>query len=87
MLTFSVGFGGLLFAGRLLQSGFLGATEILFVDTAGGFGGTWWWIQYTGLTCDAELHIHALVGENRVYAVAGICVWARVEYQAERIAN
>ena len=54
MLIVGARFGGLLFAVRLLQSGFLYETEILFVDTAGGFGGTRWWNQYPGLACNVE---------------------------------
>lgn len=34
------GFGGVTFAVRLIQAGFT-AEDVLIVDTAGGFGGTW----------------------------------------------
>ncbi|KAJ5375657.1 hypothetical protein N7517_007663 [Penicillium concentricum] len=61
------GFGGLLFAVRLLQSGFLRATEILFVDTAGGFGGTWWWNKYPGLACDIESYTYMPLLEETNY--------------------
>lgn len=57
MLIVGAGFGGLLFAVRLLQSRFLRPTEISFVDLAGRFGGTWWWNQYPGLVCDIESYI------------------------------
>lgn len=36
------GFGAILFAVKLVQQGYR-ASEICFVDTAGGFGGTWYW--------------------------------------------
>lgn len=36
------GYGGILFAVNLVKLGFA-AGDILFVDTAGGFGGTWYW--------------------------------------------
>ncbi|KXG50483.1 uncharacterized protein PGRI_069740 [Penicillium griseofulvum] len=67
MLIVGAGFGGLLFAVRLLQSGFLRATDILFVDTAGGFGGTWWWNKYPGLACDVESYIYMPLLEETKY--------------------
>ena len=54
VLIVGAGFGGLLFAVRLLESGFVLANEIMLVDAAGGFGGTWWWNRYPGLACDVE---------------------------------
>ncbi|KAJ5437503.1 hypothetical protein N7445_006047 [Penicillium cf. griseofulvum] len=67
MLIVGAGFGGLLFAVRLLQSGFLRATDILFVDTAGGFGGTWWWNKYPGSSCDVESYIYMPLLEETKY--------------------
>ncbi|KAG6357067.1 hypothetical protein INS49_014944 [Diaporthe citri] len=51
------GFGALLAAVRLIQQGF-DADEIRFVDSAGGFGGTWYWNRYPGLHCDVESYIY-----------------------------
>lgn len=34
------GFGGITFAVRLIQAGFK-PEDLLLIDTAGGFGGTW----------------------------------------------
>jgi hypothetical protein len=67
VLIVGAGFGGLLFAVRLLQSGFLRATEILFVDAAGGFGGTWWWNKYPGLACDVESYTYMPLLEETKY--------------------
>ncbi|KAJ5822609.1 hypothetical protein N7447_004949 [Penicillium robsamsonii] len=67
MVIVGAGFGGLLFAVRLLQSGFLRATEILFVDTAGSFGGTWWWNKYPGLACDVESYTYMPLLEETNY--------------------
>lgn len=39
-LIFGAGFGGLLFAINLIKQGYR-ADDIVIVDTAGGFGGTW----------------------------------------------
>lgn len=47
VLILGGGFGALLAAVRLIQQGF-DADEIRFVDSAGGFGGTWYWNRYPG---------------------------------------
>lgn len=44
---------GILFAYHLISSGF-SPTDIVISDEAGGFGGTWYWNRYPGLTCDVE---------------------------------
>lgn len=41
-LIIGAGYGGLLFATRLRQAG-ISANDICIVDSAGGFGGTWYW--------------------------------------------
>ena len=52
-LVLGAGFGGLLFAVRLLQAG-IKLEDIRIVDSAGGVGGTWYWNRYPGLMCDVE---------------------------------
>ncbi|KZL69998.1 cyclohexanone -monooxygenase [Colletotrichum incanum] len=47
------GHSGILFAYYLIAAGF-SASDIVIVDEAGGFGGTWYWNRYPGLTCDVE---------------------------------
>ncbi|GKT57890.1 phenylacetone monooxygenase [Colletotrichum tofieldiae] len=44
---------GILFAYHLIAAGF-SPSDIVIVDEAGGFGGTWYWNRYPGLTCDVE---------------------------------
>ncbi|KAL2263513.1 hypothetical protein VTK26DRAFT_6414 [Humicola hyalothermophila] len=62
------GYGGLLFAVRLLDSGIAKSPdEILFVDAAGGFGGTWWWNRYPGLHCDIESYTYMPLLEETGY--------------------
>ncbi|KAJ5813763.1 uncharacterized protein N7503_000513 [Penicillium pulvis] len=58
------GFGGLLFAVRLIQTGFRTVDEIKIVDEGRDFGGTWHWNQATHTcpcwkkqdTCQCETH-------------------------------
>lgn len=45
VLIVGAGFGGILFAVKLLKTG-LRLEDILLVDVAGGFGGTWWWNRF-----------------------------------------
>ena len=49
------GFAGLLAAIKLLQAGAATSPDdVLIIDPAGGFGGTWYWNRYPGLMCDIE---------------------------------
>lgn len=52
-IILGAGFGSLLFAADLIKSG-ISAENILLVDAASGFGGTWYWNRYPGLMCDVE---------------------------------
>ncbi|MFV9431620.1 flavin-containing monooxygenase [Rhodococcus aetherivorans] len=49
------GFGGLI-AGAFARKA--GIDKIRFIDTAGDFGGTWYWNRYPGLACDVESYIY-----------------------------
>ncbi|KXT05795.1 hypothetical protein AC578_1005 [Pseudocercospora eumusae] len=60
------GFGGILFAVNLIKAGFK-ADNILIVDPAGGFGGTWYWNRYPGLMCDVEAYIYMPLLEEMDY--------------------
>lgn len=42
VIILGAGFGGILFAARLVEAG-TKPEDIRIVDTAGGFGGTWYW--------------------------------------------
>jgi cation diffusion facilitator CzcD-associated flavoprotein CzcO len=41
-LIVGTGYGGIMYAVKLIQAGF-NVDDIVFVDPAGGFGGTWYW--------------------------------------------
>lgn len=57
MVILGGGFGALITAVRLIQAG-LEAKDIRFVESAGGFGGTWYWNRYPGLHCDVEAYCY-----------------------------
>lgn len=42
VIVLGAGFGGILFAARLVEAG-INPEDIRIVDVAGGFGGTWYW--------------------------------------------
>ncbi|AUW59670.1 monooxygenase [Sphingobium sp. SCG-1] len=49
------GFGGLLTAARLRNAGI---DDLLMIDRASDFGGTWYWNRYPGVACDIEAYIY-----------------------------
>ncbi|EEB91388.1 hypothetical protein MPER_10257, partial [Moniliophthora perniciosa FA553] len=65
-LVLGAGYGGLFFAARLIQAGF-SPNDIRLVDSAGGFGGTWYWNRYPGLMCDVESYCYMPLLEETGY--------------------
>ncbi|EMD97944.1 hypothetical protein COCHEDRAFT_1221195 [Bipolaris maydis C5] len=65
-LISGAGHAGLLYACRLVEAGF-NAKEIVCVDIAGGFGGTWYWNRYPGIMCDIEGYIYLPLLEETGY--------------------
>ncbi|KAH4267327.1 hypothetical protein HBI04_134890 [Parastagonospora nodorum] len=65
-LISGAGHNGLLFACRLAEAGFSGS-DIVCVDIAGGFGGTWYWNRYPGLMCDVEGYCYLPLLEETGY--------------------
>lgn len=66
ILIVGAGYGGLYFAVKLLEAGF-SVDDLLIVDSAGGFGGTWYWNRYPGLMCDVESYIYMPLLEETGY--------------------
>ncbi len=58
------GFGGLLLGARLREAGF---ERIRMVETAGDFGGTWYWNRYPGAMCDVESYVYLPLLEELGY--------------------
>ena len=58
------GFGGLLTGARLREAG---VEDIRFIDSAGDFGGTWYWNRYPGIACDIESYIYLPLLEETGY--------------------
>ncbi|KAF2662350.1 FAD/NAD(P)-binding domain-containing protein [Lophiostoma macrostomum CBS 122681] len=66
LLILGAGWGGLLYAIRMLDVGFQ-PEDIRIIDTAGGFGGTWYWNRYPGLFCDIESYCYLPLLEETGY--------------------
>src|SRR5690242_11929494 len=88
-LILGAGYGGLLFAVRLLEAGLARSPDdILLVDAAGGFGGTWWWNRYPGLHCDIESYTYMPLLEETGYMPSSKYVTgAELLEHADRIAD
>jgi cation diffusion facilitator CzcD-associated flavoprotein CzcO len=66
MLILGAGWGGLLYAIRMVEAG-VSPQDIRIIDTAGGFGGTWYWNRYPGLACDIESYCYLPLLEETGY--------------------
>jgi cation diffusion facilitator CzcD-associated flavoprotein CzcO len=58
------GFGGLLMGARLREAG---VESLRVVETAGDFGGTWYWNRYPGAMCDVESYCYLPLLEELSY--------------------
>jgi len=86
-LIVGAGYGGLLAAVRLMEAG-VAPEDIRFVDTAGGFGGSWWLNRYPGLMCDIESYIYMPLLEETGYMPKHRYSYGpELRKQAERIAH
>ncbi|KAF2865542.1 hypothetical protein BDV95DRAFT_256250 [Massariosphaeria phaeospora] len=66
LLILGAGWGGLLYAIRMVQAG-VRPEDIRIIDSAGGFGGTWYWNRYPGLGCDVESYLYLPLLEETGY--------------------
>jgi cation diffusion facilitator CzcD-associated flavoprotein CzcO len=58
------GFGGMLAAVRLQESGI---ANVRIIEKAGDFGGTWYWNRYPGAQCDVEGYLYLPLLEETGY--------------------
>ncbi|KAI1390869.1 flavin-binding monooxygenase-like family protein [Hypoxylon trugodes] len=61
------GYGALLIAARLIEEAGFNSNDFVFVDSAWGFGGTWYWNRYPGLMCDFESSCYMPLLEEMSY--------------------
>ncbi|KAK1987226.1 phenylacetone monooxygenase [Colletotrichum cereale] len=78
---------GILFAYHLVAAGF-SPSDIVVVDDAGGFGGTWYWNRYPGLTCDVEGYCYLpLLEETGFVPKQRYCSGEEIRQNVENIAD
>ncbi len=58
------GFGGLLAGAHLKKAG---VKDIVIIDKAADFGGTWYWNRYPGVRCDIESYVYMPMLEETGY--------------------
>ncbi|KAM0229839.1 hypothetical protein ACHAPO_009733 [Fusarium lateritium] len=86
-LVVGAGINGITYAARLIEAGF-SPQDIVLVDTAGGYGGTWYWNRYPGLMCDVEGYCYLpLLEETGYMPKHKYSVGAEIRGQLERIAT
>jgi cation diffusion facilitator CzcD-associated flavoprotein CzcO len=79
------GFAGLCSAARLRETGI---ETVRNIDTAGDFGGTWYWNRYPGAACDVESYIYLPMLEELRYMPTRKYVYApEILEHARRIAR
>ncbi|KAH8694178.1 hypothetical protein BGW36DRAFT_301315 [Talaromyces proteolyticus] len=66
VLIIGAGWGGILNAVRMVDAG-ISPENIRIVDTAAGFGGTWYWHRYPGLMCDIESYSYLPLLEETLF--------------------
>jgi cation diffusion facilitator CzcD-associated flavoprotein CzcO len=88
-LILGAGYGGLLYAVRLIEAGLVsGPNDLRLVDAAGGFGGTWYWNRYPGLHCDVESYTYMpLLEETGYMPTHKYASGSELREHAERIAT
>ena len=64
VLVLGGGFGGLLAAARLRAAGW---DDVVIIERAADFGGTWYWNRYPGAACDTESYIYLPLLEETGY--------------------
>lgn len=85
VLVIGGGFGGLLAGVRLREAG---VEDIVFVDKAGDFGGTWYWNRYPGIRCDVESYVYVpLLEETGFMPSEKYAKGAEIFDQCQRIAR
>ncbi|KAH6698523.1 flavin-binding monooxygenase-like family protein [Leptodontidium sp. MPI-SDFR-AT-0119] len=67
VLIVGTGYSALLYAVRLIVEAQFKSEDFVFVDSAWGFGGTWYWNRYPGLMCDVESACYLPLAEETGY--------------------
>ncbi|KAK0647963.1 FAD-binding monooxygenase ausC [Lasiodiplodia hormozganensis] len=79
---------GVTTAYRLVTEAGINSNDIVIVDKAGGFGGTWYWNRYPGVACDIESYCYVPLLEETGYMPKHRYSYGHeIREHLERIAN
>ncbi|KAF4956249.1 hypothetical protein FSARC_11648 [Fusarium sarcochroum] len=79
---------GILTAYHLVNQASVDSRDMVIVDKAGGFGGTWYWNRYPGISCDIEGYCYVpLLEETSYMPKHRYCHGHEIREQLERIAH
>ncbi|KXH29418.1 monooxygenase [Colletotrichum simmondsii] len=67
VLIAGAGMFGVMTAYQLVNKAGIASSDIVMVDKAGGFGGTWYWNRYPGVACDIEGYCYVPLLEETGY--------------------
>ncbi len=85
VLIIGGGFGGLLAGAHLRREG---VEDIVFIDKAGDFGGTWYWNRYPGVRCDVDALVYIpLLEETGFVPSEKYAKGAEIQQQCRHIAD
>jgi len=85
VLVIGTGLSGIICAAELAKAG---VTDILQIDSAGGFGGTWYWNRYPGVRCDTESYIYMpLLEDTGTVPTEQYASGEEIRAQFERVAR
>ncbi|KAJ3549224.1 hypothetical protein NM208_g620 [Fusarium decemcellulare] len=88
VLIAGAGMLGLMVAHRLVTEAGINSTDLVLVDKAGGFGGTWYWNRYPGVACDIEGYCYVPLLEETGYMPRHrYCHGHEIREHLERIAH
>ncbi|GKT58151.1 cyclohexanone monooxygenase [Colletotrichum tofieldiae] len=69
VLIVGAGIHGVMMAHRMVTQAGVKCDDLVLVDRAGGFGGTWYWNRYPGVMCDVEGYCYLPLLEETGYYV------------------
>ncbi|GKU16154.1 unnamed protein product [Fusarium langsethiae] len=88
VLIIGAGIHGIVMAHRLVTEGVVKSEDLVLVDRAGGYGGTWYWNRYPGAMCDVEGYCYLPLLEETGYVPAQrYPIGKEIREQCERVAR
>lgn len=85
VLVVGTGLSGIISAAELAK---VGISDILQIDSAGDFGGTWYWNRYPGVRCDTEAYIYMpLLEDTGTIPTERFATGAEIREQFARVAR